>query len=86
MKKFITIIILICLLINSSNKFIMAKDKEVKNSLTICIDPGHQKKRDSKLEPIAPDSSNKKPRVSQGTEGVGSKKAEYVGNLEASLL
>ena len=86
MKKFITIIILICLLINSSNKFIMAKDKEVKNSLTICIDPGHQKKRDSKLEPIAPDSANKKPRVSQGTEGVGSKKAEYVVNLEASLL
>ena len=86
MKKFITISILVCILINSSNKFIMAKDKEVKNSLTICIDPGHQKKRDSKLEPIAPDSSNKKPRVSQGTEGIGSKKAEYVVNLEASLL
>lgn len=86
MKKFIAINMIIFLLINSSSKLIMAESKEEKLSFTICIDPGHQKKGDGKLEPIAPNSSNKKPRVSQGTEGIGSKKAEYVVNLEASLL
>ena len=86
MKKFIAINMIIFLLINSSSKLIMAESKEEKLSFTICIDPGHQKKGDGKLDPIAPNSSNKKPRVSQGTEGIGSKKAEYVVNLEASLL
>lgn len=52
----------------------------------ICIDPGHQAKGDSKPEPIAPGSGNKKARVSSGTAGVGTKKAEYVVNLEASMI
>ncbi|OON99464.1 MAG: N-acetylmuramoyl-L-alanine amidase [Epulopiscium sp. Nele67-Bin004] len=52
----------------------------------VCIDPGHQQKGDSKTEPIAPGSSHQKARVSSGTEGVGTKKAEYVVNLEASLI
>lgn len=86
MKKFIAINMLMLLLINSSSKLIMAENKEEKESFTICIDPGHQKKGDGKPEAIAPNSSNKKPRVSQGTEGIGTKKAEYVVNLEASLL
>ncbi|MDV4152427.1 N-acetylmuramoyl-L-alanine amidase [Clostridium sp. AL.422] len=86
MKKFIVINMLILLFINSNYKLIMAQNKEDKKQLTICVDPGHQKQGDSKLEPVAPDSGNKKPRVSQGTEGIGTKKAEYVVNLEASLL
>lgn len=85
MKKFITLSILIILLINFNSKMVVAKDTN-NNKVTICIDPGHQKKGDSKLEPISPGSGNKKPRVSQGTEGIGSKKAEYEVNLEASLL
>ena len=52
----------------------------------ICIDPGHQAKGDGKSEPIAPGSSQTKARVSSGTAGVGTKKAEYIVNLEASLI
>lgn len=87
MKKFkvISMAIIILILINYSNVVVKAFNEE-KKQITICIDPGHQKKGDSKAEPIAPNSGNRKPRVSQGTEGIGTKKAEYVVNLEASLI
>lgn len=52
----------------------------------VCIDPGHQAKGDSRTEPIAPGSGNRKARVSSGTSGVGTKKPEYKVNLEASLI
>ncbi len=55
-------------------------------SFVVCIDAGHQQKGDSKTEAIAPDSPHKKARVSSGTEGVGTKKAEYVVNLEAAMI
>ncbi|MDF2597078.1 MAG: N-acetylmuramoyl-L-alanine amidase, partial [Clostridia bacterium] len=54
-----------------------------KEGFTVCIDPGHQAKGDPRGEPIAPGSANKKARVSSGTSGVGTKKAEYQVNLEA---
>ena len=57
-----------------------------KKEFTVCIDPGHQAKGDSKGEPIAPGSSQKKARVSSGTSGVGTKKAEYKVNLEAAMI
>ena len=52
----------------------------------ICIDPGHQAKGDPNPEPIGPGSPYQKARVSSGTEGVATKKPEYVLNLEASLV
>ncbi|MEG0710960.1 MAG: N-acetylmuramoyl-L-alanine amidase [Niameybacter sp.] len=52
----------------------------------VCIDPGHQAKGDGKSEPVAPGSGGRKARVSSGTAGVGTKKAEYVVNLEASMI
>ena len=55
-------------------------------SFTVCIDPGHQEKGDPKGEPIAPGSGNKKPRVSSGTAGIATKKAEHVVNLEAAMI
>ncbi len=85
MKKYIVSVMLLIFLLNINNAVIRADNNDNSN-FTICIDPGHQKKGDSKSEPVAPNSSNKKARVSQGTEGIGSKKAEYVVNLEASLL
>ncbi len=86
MKKFIAVNMMFMILFSFNNKLVIAKTKDDKNALTICIDPGHQKKGDSKSESISPGSGNKKPRVSQGTEGIGTKKAEYVVNLEASLI
>lgn len=55
-------------------------------NFTVCIDPGHQGKGDPKGEAVAPGSSNKKARVSSGTAGVATKKAEHVVNLEASMI
>lgn len=56
------------------------------NPFIVCIDPGHQAKGDSKSEPIAPGSGQRKARVSSGTAGVATKKAEYEVNLEASRI
>ncbi|WP_315167961.1 N-acetylmuramoyl-L-alanine amidase [Metaclostridioides mangenotii] len=82
------------ILLGTSNPFIkldkvtnfinrgVSSNKEI----LIYIDPGHQEKGDSNLEPIAPGSSNKKPRVSSGATGVSTKKPEYVLNLEASTV
>ncbi len=89
MKKFrkISLFLLTIVFINFNVKLPFALSQvESEKQFTICIDPGHQKKGDSKLESVSPGSGNKKPRVSQGTEGVGTKKAEYVVNLEASLI
>lgn len=89
MKNFrkISLLLLIILCINFKCKVPFAlMELEGEQKFTICIDPGHQKNGDSKLESVSPGSGNKKPRVSQGTEGVGTKKAEYIVNLEASLM
>lgn len=56
------------------------------NEILIYIDPGHQEKGDANLEPVAPDSYNKKARVSSGATGVATKKPEYILNLEASTV
>lgn len=56
------------------------------NNFIICIDPGHQGKGDNRGEPVAPGSGNKKARVSSGTAGVATKRAEHIVNLEASMI
>ncbi|MCC0686787.1 MULTISPECIES: N-acetylmuramoyl-L-alanine amidase [unclassified Clostridioides] len=72
---------------SSEDKSSDSKNETQKNKkFLICIDPGHQGKGDSNLEPVAPGSSSKKARVSSGTEGIATKKPEYVLNLEASLV
>lgn len=53
--------------------------------LIIGIDPGHQGKGNSEKEPIAPGSSEKKAKVSSGTQGVSTRIPEYEVNLQVSL-
>ncbi|HWR24311.1 MAG TPA: N-acetylmuramoyl-L-alanine amidase [Feifaniaceae bacterium] len=47
----------------------------------IGIDPGHQRKADTALEPVAPGSSRMKQRMSAGGVGVKTKIPEYETNL-----
>ncbi|MDY3360743.1 MAG: N-acetylmuramoyl-L-alanine amidase [Clostridium celatum] len=62
------------------------KSENDKSNFIICIDPGHQGKGDNRGEPVAPGSNNKKARVSSGTAGVATKRAEHVVNLEAAMI
>lgn len=85
--KVIISIVLLVLICNLNFQKAFAEEENLKSGqFTVCIDAGHQKKCDNKCEPVAPGSGQKKPRVSQGTEGTSSKKPEYVVNLEASLI
>ncbi|MCL2060330.1 MAG: N-acetylmuramoyl-L-alanine amidase [Oscillospiraceae bacterium] len=52
---------------------------------TICIDPGHQRKQNSDLEPIAPGNSVKKAKVSSGTAGIATGDTEYALNLAVAM-
>lgn len=52
----------------------------------IGIDPGHQTKGNSEQEPIAPNSSKTKKKVSSGTQGSFSGVPEYKVNLAVGLL
>ena len=52
----------------------------------IGIDPGHQAHANSDLETVAPGSSEKKAKVSSGTEGVRTRVPEYMVNMDISLL
>ena len=85
---FVSILVMLSLITPISASIHEEDEKfESKNkSFTVCIDPGHQGKGDQKGEPVAPGSGNKKPRVSSGTAGIATKKAEHVVNLEAAMI
>ena len=85
---FVSILVMLNLITPISASIYEDDEKiESKNeSFTVCIDPGHQEKGDSKGEPVAPGSGNKKPRVSSGTAGIATKRAEHVVNLEAAMV
>ena len=55
-------------------------------NVVIGLDPGHQAKADSGLEPVAPGSSTMKKKVSSGTQGKWSRVPEHEVNLAVALL
>lgn len=55
-------------------------------NFVVCIDPGHQRKGDLSLEPIAPGSSKTKPKVTGGATGVVTRTPEYEITLKISLV
>lgn len=56
------------------------------NSYVICIDPGHQSIENEEKEPMAPNATEMKEKVTQGTKGTFSGVPEYEVNLEVSLI
>ncbi len=70
------------------SRIITIKQEEKRLPLSgvkIGIDPGHQAHGNSEKEAVAPNSSEKKAKVSSGTAGVNSRIPEYVTVLEISL-
>lgn len=55
------------------------------DGIKIGIDPGHQAKQNSEMEPVSPGGKAQKPKVSSGTSGVKTKTPEHVRDLEISL-
>jgi len=52
----------------------------------VVIDPGHQQKANYELDPLAPGSTEMKPKTKAGTSGVATGRPEYEVNLEIALL
>ena len=82
MKKILFVLfLLLSVLVLSEEK----KNTFNPSNYIICIDPGHQTKGNNELEPIAPNSKQKKAKVTTGTRGVVTKKYESELMLEIGL-
>lgn len=82
MKKILLVLFLLLSVI------VLSEEKENNfnsSKYVICIDPGHQTKGNNDLEPIAPNSTKKKAKVTTGTRGVSTKKYESELMLEIGL-
>lgn len=71
---------------SSTESSTLEKEKSQNEKYIICIDPGHQVKGDMSEEPIGPNSSEKKFKVSWGTQGVATNIPEYELTLQASKI
>ncbi|MGL5150899.1 MAG: N-acetylmuramoyl-L-alanine amidase [Clostridium sp.] len=71
---------------NTIEKESKTQEEKQERQYVICIDPGHQKRGDNRLEQGSPSGGGQKARVSSGTAGVATKNPEYVINLQASMI
>lgn len=71
--------------VNGKRVYGHAADTAKWNGKVVVLDPGHQLKGDSSKEPLGPGSSEKKAKVTGGTEGCVSKLPEYQLNLDVAL-
>ena len=63
----------------------LVAQKKPLTGVKIGIDPGHQARGNSERETVAPNSSEKKAKVTSGTTGVQTRIPEYVTVLEIAL-
>ena len=71
--------------VNGKRVYGHAADTAKWNGKVVVLDPGHQLKGDSSKEPLGPGSSEKKAKVTGGTEGCVTKLPEYQLNLDVAL-
>ncbi|NHN29191.1 N-acetylmuramoyl-L-alanine amidase family protein [Paenibacillus agricola] len=72
--------------VQQSEAAALPDEPEVVSRGLIFLDPGHQRRGNSQLEPVSPGSKERKAKVTGGTTGVATGKPEYVLNLEIAVL
>lgn len=84
MQRMLTVL-LTALTILTACPALAAKESLPLTGLKVAIDPGHQRTRDYRQEPIGPGMRGTKPRNKDGAGGISTKRRESVVNLEIGL-
>lgn len=76
-KRLAAVLLCTAVCAGTAGSSILSRSTQAKErQITVAIDAGHQKKGDSRKEPIGPGAKKKKARVASGTQGVATKVPE----------